>query len=203
MTGFLAVAAPVLTVLQCIFQAKRIRLAGANGVALGTWILSIFCGEIWISYGILYSVPAEWESNGAFLILALWVTYLAAKAHKHISHFWWGLGGVTLVTLIATLFGMHHSTKWVVGVMGDAAPITMYIPQLRKVFGDGELTGVSIGSYWLAAVTAVCWLSYGILLHQPAVYLPAIILVPATMLIIKRVAASRKLLKLEYEELAH
>ncbi|MEI6710656.1 MAG: hypothetical protein WCL17_06750 [Actinomycetota bacterium] len=191
MTGFLAITAPVLTVIQCYLQAKRIRIAGANGVALGTWILSIFCGEIWISYGILYSVPAEWESNGAFLILALWVSYLAAKAHKHISHFWWGLAGVTSVTLIATLFGLHHSTRWIVGLMGDAAPITMYIPQLRKVFSGSDLTGVSIGSYWLVVITAVCWFTYGILLHQPAIYLPALVLVPASLIIIVRVKNSR------------
>lgn len=200
MTGFLAVAAPVLTVLQCILQAKRIRLAGANGVSLGTWIISIFSGEIWISYGILYSVPAEWESNAVFLVLAIWVSYLAAKAHKHLSHFWWGFGGVTLLTLVGTLVGMHHSTKWVVGVLGDAAPITMYIPQLRKVFGDGEFSGVSISSYWLAAVTGLCWLTYGIVLHQPAVYLPAVILMPATILIIKRVGASRELSRASNQE---
>jgi uncharacterized protein with PQ loop repeat len=190
----------VLTVLQCILQAKRIRLAGANGVSLGTWIISIFSGEIWISYGILYSVPAEWESNAVFLVLAIWVAYLAAKAHKHLSHFWWGFGGVTLLTLVGTLVGMHHSTKWVVGVLGDAAPITMYIPQLRKVFGDGEFSGVSISSYWLAAVTGLCWLTYGILLHQPAVYLPAVILMPATILIIKRVGASRELSRTSNQE---
>jgi uncharacterized protein with PQ loop repeat len=191
-TGFLAVLAPVLTISQCVLQARHIKQAGANGLALGTWILSIFCGEIWISYGILYSVPAEWESNGVFLILAMWVSYLAAKAHNHISHFWLGTAGVTVVTLIATLFGLHHSTRWVVGLMGDAAPLTMYLPQIRKVLGGGDLTGVSVGSYWLAAVTALCWLSYGILLHQPAVYLPTFILIPVTLLIITRVTRSRQ-----------
>jgi uncharacterized protein with PQ loop repeat len=191
-TGFLAVAAPVLTILQCILQARRISQAGANGVSLGTWILSIFCGEIWISYGILYSVPAEYESNGVFLILAIWVSYLAAKAHKRVSHFWWGITGVTLLTLIATLFGLHHSTRWVVGMMGDSAPLTMYIPQIRTVLSGGDLTGVSLASYWLAAVTAVCWLAYGILLHQPAVFLPTIVLIPATLVIIVRVTRSRQ-----------
>lgn len=192
MTGFLAVAAPALTILQCIFQAKRISQVGANGVALGTWILSIFCGEIWISYGILYSVPAEWESNGAFLILALCVAYLAAKSQHRFSHFWLGAAGVTAVTIIASAIGTHHSSRWIVGVLGDAAPITMYLPQIRSVLRGGDLTGVSIGSYVLAAVTAVCWFAYGILLHQPAVYLPAVILFPATMLIISRVANSRR-----------
>src|ERR1039457_5447205 len=84
-TRTFGIVAPMLTILQCLAQANRIRTTGAKGVSLATWILSAFVSQIWFCYGIIFHVTAELVANIPAITVSLIVAFLAAQSQEHMA----------------------------------------------------------------------------------------------------------------------
>lgn len=187
----LAVVAPVLTIIQCLIQALRIHRSGARGVSLATWLFSVFCGAIWLSYGFLFHVPAEVVASAPFLVMATVVVALSAHDQHRVGRALAGLLGLAALTLGATLLGTDHAHRWVVAVLAVASSVVLYLPQLVVALRSRDLSGVSVVSAALGLVTSGCWLAYGLLIHQPPIYLPCAVIIPSIVIILVQVARHR------------
>ncbi len=191
LTASLAVAAPVVTIFQALAQAARIRTTGARGVSLATWLLSAFVGEIWLCYGFVFHVPAEIEANIPSLIVASTVAFLAAKSQGQLARSLIGFAGLTTITAVATFIGTFHSLRWIMASVAVASSVVIYLPQLALVIRPKDLSGVSAISWATACVTALCWLVYGLLIHQLAVALPSFVMLPSAFVILIQVMRHR------------
>ena len=190
-TASLAVVAPVVTIFQALAQAARIRSTGARGVSLATWLLSSFVAQIWLCYGFVFHVPAEIYANLPVLIVASVVAFLAAQSQGKMGQSVAGYAGLTAVTVAATFVGTFHQLRWIMAVVAVASSVTIYLPQLALVVRPRDLSGVSAISWATACLTALCWLVYGFLIHQPAVALPSFVMLPSALIILVQVMRHR------------
>jgi len=75
------------------------------------------------------------------------------------------------------------------GDRGRRSSIIIYLPQLALVIRPKDLSGVSIISWCLATLTSIGWFVYGILIHQPPLAIPSLVMMPSAFIIF--VQASR------------
>ena len=190
-THTLAVVAPTLTIFQCLAQAARIRTTGAKGVSLATWLLSCFVAQIWFCYGFVFHVPAEIAANIPALIVATIVAFLAAQSQDKMARSVLGYLGISGVTVVATVVGSFHSLRWIMASVAVASSVIIYLPQLALVIRPKDLTGVSVISWCIASLTSLGWFAYGLLIHQPAVALPSVVMFPSAFIIFVQVLRHR------------
>ena len=190
-THVLAVVAPTLTIFQSLAQAARIRTTGAKGVSLATWLLSCFVAQTWFCYGFVFHVPAEIEANIPALIVATAVAFLAARSQEKMTRSVLGYLGITTVTILTTVAATFHSLRWIMASVAVLSSVIIYLPQLALVVRPKDLTGVSVVSWFIASITSLCWFLYGILIHQPAVALPSVVMFPSAFIIFVQVLRHR------------
>jgi uncharacterized protein with PQ loop repeat len=186
-TASLAVVAPVITIFQALAQGARIRSTGANGVSLGTWLLSAFVAEIWLCYGFIYHVPAEIFANVPCLIVASVVAFLAAKSQKKMSRSTVGYFGLLVITIVATYIGTFPQLRWILAAVAVSSSVIIYLPQLVLVIRPTDVSGVSAISWFTACITALSWLVYGFLIHQLPMAMPSFVMLPAAIVILVQV----------------
>ena len=188
-TRTFGIVAPTLTIFQCLAQANRIRTTGAKGVSLATWILSAFVSQIWFCYGIIFHVTAEIVANIPAITVSLIVAFLAAQSQGKMARSLMGYLAVTVITILATFAGSFHDLRWVLSSVAVGSSIIIYLPQLALVIRPKDLSGVSIISWCLATLTSAGWFVYGILIHQPPLAIPSLVMMPSAFIIF--VQASR------------
>lgn len=190
-TTALAVIAPVLTIFQSWAQAMRIRTTGAKGVSLATWMLTVFVAQTWLCYGFVFHVPAEVWANVPAMGVALVVAFLAAKSQEKLSRSIGAYAGLVTVTVAAVWSGSTVSRHWILSLTAVFSSVVIYLPQLALVVRPRDLTGVSALSWFIACLTALSWLIYGLLIHQIAVALPSFVMLPAAIVILIQVLRHR------------
>jgi len=184
--ALLAVICPVLTNGRGIPQARRVYRTGAEGVSLLTWMMWLGLSELWTAYGFLFHIPAEVVTNVGTTLNAVVVLLLIARAKDGKLM---GLIGVLAVSAAAgglIVIGAVYKPG-IVALVAVSGSIGLYLPQVAKVFTSEVLAGVSVATWWLAILTAAAWLIYGILLSQLPVYLPTLVMIPASTAIIWRI----------------
>jgi uncharacterized protein with PQ loop repeat len=188
-TRTFGIVAPTLTILQCLAQGNRIRTTGARGVSLATWVLSAFVSQVWFCYGIIFHVFAEVVANIPAITVSLVVAFLAARSQGKITRSVIGYFALTVITVLATFASSFHELRWILATLAVTSAITIYLPQLALVIRPKDLSGVSIISWCLASITSLGWFVYGILIHQPPVAIPSLVMMPSAFIIF--VQASR------------
>lgn len=190
-TRTFGIVAPTLTILQCLAQANRIHTTGAKGVSLATWILSAFVSQIWFCYGLIFHVTAEVVANIPAITVSLVVAFLAARSQEKMARSVLGYLAVTVITVLATFAGSFHDLRWVLATVAVSSSIIIYLPQLALVLRPKDLSGVSIISWCLATLTSLGWFVYGILIHQPALAIPSLVMCPSAFIIFVQVSRHR------------
>ena len=191
LTLSLGIIAPLFTILQCVAQAMRINRTGAKGVSMSTWILSAAVGETWIGYGFSFRVPAEVYANTPFLLVACYVVLVAARSQDVLRRTILSFLGATALAVLVSLTGISHQWRWILATIAVGGAVVIYIPQMLVTLRSRDLTGVSVVSWTLALFTGVAWALYGILIHQLAVSLPAVVMIPTTFVILIQVTRHR------------
>jgi len=185
------IVAPLFTVLQCVAQATRIKRTGAVGVSMGTWILSAAVGEAWIGYGFAFRVPAEIYANASFVLVAAYVVLVAARSQKVVRRATVRFLGASAFAVALSLSGISHHWRWILATIAVGGAVVIYLPQMVVTLRSRDLTGVSVVSWALALFTGVAWALYGVLIHQPPVSLPAVVMIPSTLVILIQVSRHR------------
>jgi uncharacterized protein with PQ loop repeat len=169
----------------------RINRTGAVGVSMTTWILSAFVGETWIGYGFAYRVSAEVYANIPFVIVAGYVVLVAARSQNVLRRASASFLGATVLAVVISLTGISHHWRWILATIAVGGAVVIYLPQMVMTLRSRNLVGVSVVSWALALVTGVAWTLYGILIHQPPVSLPAVVMIPTTLVILIQVSRHR------------
>lgn len=191
LTLTIGIIAPLFTVLQCVAQAMRINRTGAVGVSMSTWILSAFVAETWVGYGFSFHVLAEIYANIPFLIVAGYVVLVAARSQNVLRRASVSFLGATALAVLISLTGMSHHWRWILATIAVGGAVVIYLPQMVVTLRSKDLVGVSVVSWTLALVTGVAWALYGVLIHQPPVALPSVVMIPTTLVILIQVTRHR------------
>jgi hypothetical protein len=92
-----------------------------------------------------------------------------------------GYWTVTVVTILATFAGTFHDLRW---VLSRGREFDHHLsPATGPLIRPKDLSGVSIISWCLATLTSAEWLVYGILIHQPPLAIPSLVMMPSALII--------------------
>lgn len=150
--GWLAVASGIV---GTSYQLRRVRTLGVEGVSLATWVLFVYMGCFWITYG--FAAHSAEVVLGSVLILPIQLSILVRLAP------WrrWevparALGYFVICCVVPTIMW-----GWAGGVFGTGVAMTINrTPQLIELVRHPEATGVSATSWFVGAFGCTLWILY-------------------------------------------
>lgn len=143
---------------------------------------------LWAVYGLAQTDIPLFGSN---LLLAVAVGLLGVAMTRH------GVLSRTLLSTVVTfVVGIGFITASVstslVGILAFGVGALSVLPQTVKVLRDPDLNGVSVSSNSLLFVTCCAWLSYGLTIGDTLVWLPNVVVIPCSVLIVVKARASQR-----------
>lgn len=167
-----------------IWPQVRRALTTVEGVAALSVLGGLLARATWAVYGLTLGDLALILGNvtvavGFALLLALLVRQTDRAVELAA-----GTAAVGAIVLAAAL-----SSVTVLGWVAVVTAAVVNLPQMVRALTDRErLAGVSVPTYLLIAAASTCWLSYGLLVDEPLISAPHVLLLP-TALITAGVAA--------------
>lgn len=150
--GWMAV---ILGVFATYAQLGRVSRFGVGGVSLATWVLFVYMGSFWITYGV---VARSWEVIfGSLLVLPMQLALLfRLRPWRHLRVVAQAFSFFFVTCVVPTMLW-----GWLGGVYGTGVAMTMNRgPQLLELLREPDASGVSAGSWAVGAIGAVLWVVY-------------------------------------------
>lgn len=160
-----------------IWPQVRRAMGSVEGVAALTVLGGMLARSSWVAYGFLLGdvplVVGNITVTSGFLIL--WFLLLRrADAQRSLLV---GLAAVVVAVAAATLAG-----DLVLGWFAVVTAAVVNVPQMVRVLVDrNQLAGVSVATYLLIASASASWIVYGLLVDEPLIALPHLLLGPTAL----------------------
>jgi uncharacterized protein with PQ loop repeat len=155
--GWLAVLSGVVGTYA---QLRRVRTLGVEGVSLATWVLFVYMGCFWITYGF---VAHSWEVVfGSLMILPMQLAILFRLAP------WrrWAVPARAMAYFIACCVLPTLLWGWAGGVFGTGVAMTINrAPQLIELVRHDAASGVSAASWFVGVFGCTLWITYYVGAH--------------------------------------
>ena len=136
-------------------QLRRLALRGVDGVSLATWVIFVYMGLFWITYGFV-ARSAE-IVMGSLIVLPVQLSILYRLAPwRHARVVAQSFLFFALFTIVPTYLG-----GWSDGVYGIGLAMSITRgPQILELIRSRDASGVSASSWALSAVGASLWMIY-------------------------------------------
>lgn len=160
-----------------IWPQVRRAMITAEGIAALTVLGGLLARVSWTAYGAVLGDVALVVGNvtvaGGFLLLLV----ILARRRQHAVALGAAGAGVAVTVLAAALAG-----NAVLGVLAVVSAAVVNLPQMVRALVDRErLAGVSVPTYLLIAAASACWLTYGVLVGDPLISAPHLLLLPTAL----------------------
>ncbi len=150
--GWMGVASGVFGTAS---QLRRIRNQGIEGVSLATWVLFVYMGCFWVTYGV--AVGSVEVVLGSALIMPMQLSILFRLAP-------WRRPAIPLRALgyiVACCVVPTFLWGWAGGVFGTGIAMTINrAPQLIELIRHDDASGVSAASWYIGALGAMMWITF-------------------------------------------
>jgi uncharacterized protein with PQ loop repeat len=175
--GLFGTLGVVLSIVFAWPQALRARRAeDLSGVSAQTTLLLVFTATTWLLYGALVRDAAIVVANlVTVLAAALTLTTLLRRGRTDLAELLPLVGGWVLVLVVAAGGGVLTDGATPIGLFGAALGISMSVPQAWRVARGHGTEGVSLATYLLLLAVMATWLAYGLLLHDPVLWVPNLV----------------------------
>lgn len=136
-------------------QLQRARTIGIEGISLATWLLFLWMGFFWASYGLAISNHLIWAGSLPLLPLQgalVWMLHPFRQPRTIIA---------TIVAIAILSFGTTALWGWNAGVAGTTlAMFWNRLPQIVELIRDPDVRGVSVSSWAIGALCSLLWVTY-------------------------------------------
>ena len=141
-------------------QFHRAGTVGVEGVSLATWVLFVYMGCFWITYGLFAHSPEV--SLGSVVALPLQLAILfRLKPWKHPR-----VAGRALVFFALCCLLPGAMWGWAGALFGIGVAMTINRgPQLIELIRHEDASGVSVGSWALGVLGCSLWITYYVGAH--------------------------------------
>ncbi len=168
-------------VLNQVFIWPQVRRAvhTAEGIAALTVLSGLFARVAWTAYGAVLGDVALIVGN---VTVALgFLVLLIVLAHRQQRALALGTAAAGLVATVAVAGLAGHA---VLGALAVVSAAVVNLPQMvRALTNRHRLAGVSVPTYLLIATASACWLTYGVLRHDPLISAPHLLLLPSALVV--------------------
>ena len=166
-------------VLNQVFIWPQVRRAvqTAEGIAALTVLGGLLARVAWTAYGAVLGDAALVVGNVTvamgFLVL---LVVLARRRQRALAL------GTVATGLVASVAVAGIAGHAVLGALAVVSAAVVNLPQMARALVDRHrLAGVSVPTYLLIATASACWLTYGVLRHDPLISAPHLLLLPSAL----------------------
>lgn len=166
-------------VLNQVFIWPQVRRAvqTAEGIAALTVLGGLLARVAWTAYGAVLGDAALVVGNVTvamgFLVL---LVVLARRRQRALAL------GTVATGLVASVAVAGIAGHGVLGALAVVSAAVVNLPQMARALVDRHrLAGVSVPTYLLIATASACWLTYGVLRHDPLISAPHLLLLPSAL----------------------
>lgn len=193
-----AAAAGSIGVLSQWPQAWRLWRTGRYaGLSTLSCILNLLTPATWFAYGLSQLSGVQILMNGLALIGGAAVLLgLAVRAGLR-PRAWLpaAMSGLSIIAAVAVFGGTGPS-----GALASTVTLSMALPQVwlllrGRLRGGLDASGISLARWGLIAFCNVGWLSYGVLVTDPAITLTAIVMVLSSVAVLALAVTVRPALR--------
>lgn len=150
--GWLAITSGVV---GNAYQLRRMQSQGIEGVSLATWVLFVFMGCFWITYGV--AARSVEVVLGSVLVMPIQLSVLFRLQP------WRRLGVVAraLAYFVVCCVVPALIWGWAAGVYGVGVAMTINrLPQLIELIKQSDASGVSSTSWYVGTFGCLLWIGY-------------------------------------------
>jgi uncharacterized protein with PQ loop repeat len=174
--GLLGVVGVVLNQVFIWPQVRR-ALSTVEGIAALTVLGGLLARTAWTVYGFVLDDLALVLGNITVATGFLMLLVVLARAGRPVALVAGGVAAVAAV-VAASLAG-----EVVLGWLSVVSAAVVNLPQMVRAMTDRRrLAGVSVPTYLLIATASACWLAYGVLVAEPLISAPHLLLLPSALL---------------------
>lgn len=167
--GWTAAACVVALHLPQVWRTLvRGRTAGVP--AARGWV-AVAVSLVWLGYGLYGGGAVQVALNTTTLALNGLLLVRLVRSRRHLLT---GLLASALCGLGVVALGESTGLAGL-GVVGAVSGTVLYLPQLLALRTTRDAGGVSAAALWLQGVSSACWIGYGLLRAEPAVWSPNVV----------------------------
>lgn len=136
-------------------QFRRIRRRGHEGVSLATWVLFLFMGLFWMTYGVTRHSPQIFM--GSLVIFPLQLAIVARlQPFRHVKVLARSFGYFALLCVAPVLIW-----GWIGGLIGTGIAMTVNRgPQIIELIRHADASGVSVASWTWGVTGSLLWVLF-------------------------------------------
>ena len=136
-------------------QFRRIQRRGHEGVSLATWVLFLFMGLFWMTYGAARRSP-EVVMGSAIIFPLQFAIVVRLEPWRHARVVARALGYFAVFCVAPTLIW-----GWIGGLVGVGIAMTINRgPQIVELLRHRDASGVSVASWLYGVVGSVMWILF-------------------------------------------
>ncbi|HEY7931777.1 MAG TPA: hypothetical protein VIC81_05885 [Acidimicrobiales bacterium] len=136
-------------------QFRRIQHRGHEGVSLATWVLFLFMGVFWMTYGVVRRSPEI--IMGSLIVFPLQIAIVARLQPFHHSRVLVRSFGYFALLCVAPVL----IWGWIGGLIGTGIAMTINRgPQIIELLRHADASGVSVASWVWGASGSAMWVIF-------------------------------------------
>ena len=179
-----------LSLIFTVPQAYRVVTRNTvEGISVTSQMQGFSGSVLWIAYGLSAQTYLVVAANvmtlvGVGVVLVKFVEHRLVKLGMLVSI----IGGVTVGSILVL-----QASPIVLGLVAVVVGSTGIIPQAVRAGRTSHLVGVSVATFVIVVVMSSSWFLYGIMINDPFVAAPNVVIVPCATFIAVRAIRSHHL----------
>lgn len=145
-------------------------------------------GAFWVLYGLMRLEPALIGANALMSVANALIIAALVRAGTLRRSTLSGAAVAWIVVAVPLAFLSTAALGWAAILVGATA----IVPQVVVAVREADLTGVSLPTFLLLGAAATSWTAYGLLIGDPLVVVPNVVIIPSTLVIVGRTMRFRR-----------
>jgi uncharacterized protein with PQ loop repeat len=178
--GTMAAASSLLFVWPQVVKLARTR--DVDGVSVPATLFAMAGYSIWMLYGVREGLPFVFAAN-LQAVIGFGLVVVMAASHRRVEPRVWPGAAAGLAFILVVFAAVPPA----LGGLAVLVSSIGFVPQAVVAVREPDLSGLSIWTYVLIALSTSVWAAYGLAEGDPYLVAPTLVILPSALTIAVRI----------------